>query len=459
MASTVYYGKSTTAAHIQEKVVILNEASFSNNTLKSGDLLVVLFTQENTVAGPTLVLHIQDVNQNTSISVDTGKPIYDSVGAAVGNKAWNAGETVIFTYTALAVESQVPGENYGWFMLNKSLATSSNYGSVTIGNSEDNNSAVTFGQLEDILDAREGDTLDYVGASPEQTNIVGTLYLLKNREPISQVTITIPNFLTESDLPTMPSIPTSTSAFTNDGSISLRKPYLQKDQNIEVGTITASGLLIDDGLSQIARLTTTSHATIGGNLTVSGDTTLANVNMSGNVTIAGGLTSDSNGIYIASNKKLQVPYNKLIISYGSGDTKNIKQYIQMLMDGEDSIDTFSLYRVYSKNLVYGAGSAKPKSTKTLDVNGISSSPTTYSDTVVKVELPVRSGYKVIAVVGYNITEESRYADSSAPSLMNVYQCRHELDGGKHYARCQMRNMSTSDNTIYISFQILYQKTS
>lgn len=147
MASTIYYGKSITEGSIAEKKVILVDSDFES--LKPGDILSVYFAQGNIATAPTLVLYINDINQERAISGDYGHEIYNGSFHAESG-AWADGEVVNFSYTSSSFLTDISDREYFWEITSKAKATENSYGLVQIdGNS--NSSAVSLGKLKQLI--------------------------------------------------------------------------------------------------------------------------------------------------------------------------------------------------------------------------------------------------------------------------------------------------------------------
>lgn len=212
MASTVYYGKSTTNGNEAVKRVLLNDSSITENSLHEGDMLLVYFSQGLRVDGPRLVLTIGDINNEISVSNDSGKAIY-SAGNPAKSGDWTDGETVTFVY------SKNSNNNYYWEITTHNIrASGDSYGGVLIDAGDD--SASSVGNTKNLIDEGIASLrLDY--DSRNRTEI-GTL-ILSSQIPgnpaqiISNIPITMPSF---------PAIPTALSDFAdNERQISIANAY------------------------------------------------------------------------------------------------------------------------------------------------------------------------------------------------------------------------------------------
>ena len=135
MARKVYYGICKEATNKQYKVVV-NDTDLLDDSFQfeAGDLLSVYFLLANNDDAPSLAVYVGDTNQETSVSIDSGKLIktksmkLDSVGM------WDAGETVLFCYTKNYNTDNV----YFWEIVDAGQATENIYGVTKLeGNPSD----------------------------------------------------------------------------------------------------------------------------------------------------------------------------------------------------------------------------------------------------------------------------------------------------------------------------------
>lgn len=195
MASTVYFGKSTTSGATETKNVILS-GTFDADNLHDGDVLNVYFTQKNEHSSINLALYINDSNNNNAVN---SRIAYNTGTIAVQPGAWGPGEVVNFVYVA--------GNNNQaeWQMVAKGIATSSVYGNVLLDSNDVNNentSAISIANAKTLIAASNTSSLTYV---PEINT--GTI--------LGYLTYTTPSQSNTLTLYT-PTIPSDLGGFTNN---------------------------------------------------------------------------------------------------------------------------------------------------------------------------------------------------------------------------------------------------
>ena len=198
MASTVYYGTSSTNSGDAVKQVVVNGLSSSytkeSDFLNPGDVLMVYFSQPNTSATPYLKLYKGSVSNETGISTDDGNRIQIQSGLNDLSGAWAAGQGCAFIYAEL-------GGVYYWQLIDDGIATDSVYGRVKIINSligNINNDAVaSAGAIKTLFGTKTPAHLAYQPNGEVGTETVGTLSLLgENDTPLGQpVVIKVPAYL------------------------------------------------------------------------------------------------------------------------------------------------------------------------------------------------------------------------------------------------------------------------
>ena len=130
----VYYGTCKSESTESEKVVVVPDLDIVDGkfNFQEGDLLTVFFAQTNTIDEPSLVIKIQETEQESSIIDDNGKLIKSLDVEAGMNGAWDAGETVIFAYT-----QQDTSKQYYWELVDAAHATTLLYGNTKLFDDSD----------------------------------------------------------------------------------------------------------------------------------------------------------------------------------------------------------------------------------------------------------------------------------------------------------------------------------
>lgn len=130
MAKRVYYGTCKSGSREEQKKVYVPDTDININkkfNFEKGDLLVVFFAQKNDADEPSIVVYIQDSEQESSIIIDSGKFIKTLDVEAGLADAWDAGETVIFVYT-----QQDTSKEYYWELVDAAHATTTIYGNTKL---------------------------------------------------------------------------------------------------------------------------------------------------------------------------------------------------------------------------------------------------------------------------------------------------------------------------------------
>ena len=129
MAVRTYYGTCKTASGETEKKVYVPDIDLTEEefNFKEGDLLVVFFAQTNTASAPSIVVYLQDPEDEISTTSDSGKDIKSVDVEANIENAWAAGETVIFAYTQLGTTN-----NYYWELIDAFHASKETYGNTKL---------------------------------------------------------------------------------------------------------------------------------------------------------------------------------------------------------------------------------------------------------------------------------------------------------------------------------------
>lgn len=494
MANTLYYGVSTTKSNERTKVVeLVNVVDFDEESLKAGDLLVVHFSNGNTCGKPHLCLMLRDNQVNNSTSTDEGKPIKYRGNVLSYPEIWRDSETVAFSYTQV---NTVPKSFY-WEILDDGKATNINYGLVKIDDPEDSNSAISYGALVELFsDNKSGYGLTYNRAEESYTLVAGNLALTKSGEPIgSSIPIFIPPIPTklselENDEGFITNHPEENIYFSPGHGIGIREDntdlsplvFIPKDTGSEHNTYlqapnnlilrgAASKLVVlgSEGYSSNVKvrgnlevvantsggaagnLTVAGASTLSGSLTVSGLSTFnGSATFASGQTVTLGGTTNATGTLSIADSNLYIKHTK------NGQTTSLRLNPHILYFLDDT-NFLSIDRCYSKNLRYPANSAYPSINPNNDSRA--DSQRTIKDgnskSVLLVEIPEKANYKIIAVVGFNVNDVTGNTDVA--TKMNIMQVRKYVDNNKSYVRCQMRNLHTSENNVYMEFQILYQK--
>lgn len=130
MAKKVYYGTCKSGSGEEQKKVYIPDTDIDIDegfNFEEGDLLVVFFAQKNDADEPSIVVYIQDSEQESSIIIDSGKFIKTLDVEAGLADAWDAGETVIFVYT-----QQDTSKEYYWELVDAAHATTTIYGNTKL---------------------------------------------------------------------------------------------------------------------------------------------------------------------------------------------------------------------------------------------------------------------------------------------------------------------------------------
>jgi hypothetical protein len=198
MASTVYYGKSTTASGETTKQVVLENVE-SLPSLQSGDLLGVYFAQGNTVTpganGIRLALYIGDVDSEGNTNDANGSTIFNTADVAVGSGDWKDGEVVLFSYTLNSNVTENPNAVAYWEMVAKAHAKSDVYGDVLLEDQDStkDESAATIGLIKQMIEDALPPEWQYhdLTSSPHQQ--IGTFYVIDDEDhQIEKAQIYIP---------------------------------------------------------------------------------------------------------------------------------------------------------------------------------------------------------------------------------------------------------------------------
>ena len=222
----VYYGKCETAADVSIKEVIIQNPTYTKESindvdtiyldLEVGDQLIITFANGNTSVAPTLSLFVNDSNTNIGISGNSGRVVIASRIDINCNLMWEAGDLISFIYTELNDQSY-------WKMNVTSPATSEKFGTVKIAGEDadvatlDEQTAVTYNLIKDLItDSDEALELDWE-YSPEEGEW-GKINLTSNEVLIDDVVI--------------PQIIANVSDLTNDGDGSPNSKFLTNNKDI-----------------------------------------------------------------------------------------------------------------------------------------------------------------------------------------------------------------------------------
>lgn len=237
MASTIYYGVSTTPGNQQVKKVKMANTDFQ---LQEGDILSVYFAFKNEIENPTLALYIGDVNEEINQSNASGDTIYNTGRLPVQIGAWTNGEIVNFSYTHNGSITESNDNIYYWEIVSKAVATNDTYGTVVL-DGEDDGSAASIRKVKTLIQNIGSGELEYIPTIENGTEI-GTLKLT-NFDEEGAVDYDH-SYETTIYVPTIPSI---VSAFTNDsGYITSQLTndlnFVGSSKKLRVGTSTAIDL-------------------------------------------------------------------------------------------------------------------------------------------------------------------------------------------------------------------------
>lgn len=466
MASTVYYGKSVTAADVQAKVVKLQltqeelsrlqeELSQDGTVVEenllfnSGDELVVHFAHANEVDYPSLVLSIGDSNEEISISTDNGKSIHSNSPTPAVAGCWDSGEVVTFVYTVseTLVGATASNEAY-WVMDDGGIADRDTYGVTKLVGTEiddtgkDDNSAITLGGVKYLLNNMQGNTLSYVPRVNSGVEL-GTLTLDGDWIDPQSVTLFAPEQITYSRQ--TPVSGGTTLSLVNTGDM-----YNWNQKTSNTGTVTS--ISAGPGL--------TTHIYNNGAITTSGTISLQ----------TSGVTSGSYGpsanVFPAHGGTFTVPYFT-VDAYGRVTSASTKT-ITLPTVSSVAVPYFKIVPIYTKNIYYNsAGSNKPTSINYNGAHGSDSAETYIKgssgggitiDQLIEVAVPSYSGYRFAGVVGYNVNEAGKKTDNTEwthkiPGSMNVWCCA--PNNSYTRVRLEMTNQATTANCVYLTIYLLY----
>jgi len=446
MASTVYYGKSVTAADVQAKVVKLQltqeelsrlqeELSQDGTVVEenllfnSGDELVVHFAHANEVDYPSLVLSIGDSNEEISISTDNGKSIHSNSPTPAVAGCWDSGEVVTFVYTVseTLVGAAASNEAY-WVMNDGGIADRDTYGVTKLvgteidSNGSDEDKAITVRGVRSLIQNLKGNQLYYENLVGNENAPIGKIQLRGDGITDGEHIIYGPNltgYATENWVNQKGYI---TAANING--------YATQDWVTGRGYITANAL---NGYS----LTTHTHTT---SIQAYSGTPSINLIHGGKYSISAGGTSYSFSLPAAP--KVAVPYFKIVTIY----TKNIQ------------------YPGYSAvpNGVYYNGSHKDDAVEVqkYPTDGIT------KNTLLRALVPSYSGYKFVGVLGYNVNQAGAKSggkeyEHKDPECINVWSCvPGRMRSGEYTSvNLEMYNFKSTTNTVFLSLTLLYISSS
>ena len=451
MASTVYYGKSTTAAGTKAKVVKLQLTQEELSRLQeelsqdgivveesllfnSGDELVVHFAHANTVDSPSLVLSIGDSNEEISISTDSGKSIHSNSPTPAVAGCWDTGEVVTFVYTVSETLTGAAASNEAyWVMDDGGLADKDTYGVTKLVDTDfdntgrDDSSAITLGGVKYLLNNIQGNTLTYTPKVSTGTEL-GTITLDGEWIEPQSVTIWAP---AQSALPSdrdLSKYDNTNSQFITSAPLSGYVPTSRKINNKAL-TGDISLTYSDVSAASSGHTHTTSIQTYSG-------TPLIALAHGGKYSITAGGTSYSFSLPTVSS--VAVPYFKIVTVY----TKNI-QY-----PGTSPVPQAVYYN--------GAHPSDAIEVQKYPEDGI------VNTTLLRALVPSYSGYKFVGVLGYNVNRAGKKQDGTEyqnkePELINVWSCAPgRLRSGTYTSvNLEMYNSRASTNTVYLSLTLLY----
>lgn len=512
MANAVYYGKSTTAGNEAIKKVYLTDSSVTADTLQEGDLLVVYFAYGLEVDSPSLALYIGDVNEEISVSEDSGKAIYNtgSIHAQAGD--WTNGEVVTFSYTTNTKITENADNTFYWEMVATVRATEENYGRVILD--RDDAAAATVGKVKQLINRASSGSLSYSDKYLEGIEI-GTLTLtnidvdgVEKEDEAQTVTIHIPkneitvptslaDFATDSQLPfnnatqlgytinseQEPSFYTVLDLDSNNKhDVQIYSPanlYLNADESGKViigfnSSDINQDLQVNGTISAKQNANITKKLTAGeistGTISVSGpisaanattslgDTTVKSINVTGNTTlnnatVNGTVTFGQNGAIKGGPAATLGATSVTSLNIGS---KSLKTYINDIVGNVDTDDTFVRYYTTSKFYTLPAGRATPTNPNSTD-NGSHLTMNVY-DPASDSDHPERKNYTYtpLAIVGYNLTQQDTSSGSSDSSPdINLWELYY--DGTNKKICFAFKNLNTKTNHVKVAVQMLYQR--
>ena len=192
--ANIYYGTCAVEANVQIKKVIVPAITTGENgvnQLMAGDLLVVLFKYGNTCDSPKIVIGNGDSTDEITINSDEGIAIKVKAEEISLAEAWVNGETKIFVYTQSMTDS-----TYYFEMIGSVKGDSNIFGNVKVVDDSTvtgSNIAISPIGARNLLLESTGLSLDWVPnyTSESEIELLGTLNILKDNEPVTEQGIKI----------------------------------------------------------------------------------------------------------------------------------------------------------------------------------------------------------------------------------------------------------------------------
>lgn len=515
--SRVYYGTCSTAANESEKVVeVLNPVFIDgqNNILDLviGDVLVVKFDNGNTNSNPVIRLKVKDLNNNISVSADTGltaliKERYD----------WAEQEIMSFVYTYTGSNNgEAVSENgvevtpidnesdeteiseivvvidYAWKPIELPIASDDTYGVTKlitdiqnlIGNEDQ---PVSYNIIQNFIE----NSLDSLGLTYNNNN--GNLTLDDN----GNKTINIP----------VP--PTKTSQLINDGepreqgeentddrywssrtnnyvmtkNLGIGYAYTPNEPNasqqvmksfVPYSTFRPSGYKASGDTVNVIRIGRDAlQAYQNGQTDIEPDPYLRlygnkidllmgadGIVGIGDCDISNGNTSYERD-YMFEPDKATFNQNLIIKSTNGNNRKLVSKYIEYNgTELEDRLTNFYIKSYVTDVLSYP--SADDGGWKSVATNCEKYRPTECTKSKSGASLwfeitNLPTGYVPIGIVGYNLDEANVDSITSTPSRMIMWECWLVNKSNKYYFQCALTNSDHKKNSIKINYKVLFVK--
>lgn len=495
--SRVYYGTCPTAASESEKVVeVLNPVFIDgqNNILDLviGDVLVVKFDNGNTNSNPVIRLKVKDLNNNISVSADTGltaliKERYD----------WAEQEIMSFVYTytgsnngeavsengvevmPVSDESESENENtetsetivvdYAWKPIELPIASDDVYGVTKLITNIDNligneNQPVSYNVIQNLIENgslgliynSENGNLTLNTSGNKTVNI--PIPLTKTSQLVNDGggegdrfwSSTINNYVNKSDL----GIGYLYTPNTEGASQTVMKSF------VPYGTIPVDGFEKPVNIIRIGKDALNAYQT---GIEIEEDVL---VEPNPHVRLYGkniGLAMDENGevsIGLANVSSEPEAYDKKYIFTKDGatfkqdlniteDKKLASKYIKYNgTELENRLTDFKVQVYNTPKLTYKASSGEPNNSENYTRDG---KP---DDNLALKITDIPPGYRPIAMVGYNLQ-----STGGEVHFANLWECFVLKSGDDYYIRYGIYNSKAAAVTVWVEFKVLFVKDS
>lgn len=441
----VFYGICNSDASETYKEVTISDIELLNNfTFEEGDLLTVFFAHENTEESPSLVIYVNDTENEISTTIDEGKFIKTHDVTAECSGAWGAGETVIFAYT-----QQGNTNVYYWELIDAVHASNQLYGVTKLFNdnisdadfsqwmgeaidAEDSKIALTpnalkrfFNLLKGQEESEDPEIEPLIGLNWTPSDLVsqyeadelGTLSITGNGDGI---VINYPiQALIDQKMGNI-SMPTHTGQLINNGNgpnLEESNPFITKMVPDDLHFANGNGLQYYNGSISIPRiiLNDESNKIVIGS---SNDNTLAGIHIAKFLTVNGGINVTGNST-ITGNLEIT----------GNGKANELYE------------NNVALKNKYSPIIEVFAVSDP----ETVEIKAKSS--TSHKSVVMTQE-----GYDFLGIVGYNLD----YANTNTidASWCSVWECYKDTETTAIYA---LRNLNDKPIAVHMTLWGIYKK--